>query len=140
MAKTVGKKKVAKKKPAKSVGSQIAVVEDKPKAEGGHGSKSQAIRDWIASNPKGSGVKCVAALGVSLPLFYNVKKRLDGGGKSKPDADERENGTNTNSDGVELLTAATELIKLAGGTANAIKYLQVLEKFRNGLHQQGIPF
>jgi len=133
MAKTVGKKKVAKKKPAKSVGSQIAVVEDKPQAEGGHGSKSQAIRDWIASNPNGSGAKCVAALGVSLPLFYNVKRGKVGGTKSKPDADELGNGSNTNGkgDGVELLTAAADLVELAGGTAKAIKYLQVLEKFRN---------
>jgi len=142
MAKTVRKKKVAKKKPAKSVGSQIAVVEDKAKAEGGHGSKSQAIRDWIVSNPKGSGAECVGALGCSLPLFYNVKKKMGGGGeaKTKPEADERGNAKNTNGDGVELLTAAAELVKLAGGTAKAIKYLQVLEKFRNGLNQQGIPF
>lgn len=94
-----------------------------------HGSKSQAIRDYLSANKSAKASEVVAALAekgitVSAPAVYNLKARQSMGKKRS----KARKGGQTITLSITHLLAAKKLVDEVGGVAEAREAIDALAK------------
>ena len=94
-----------------------------------HGSKSQAIRDYLSANKTAKASEVVAALAekgiaVSAPAVYNLKARQSMGKKRS----KARKGGMTVTLSITQLLAAKKLVDEVGGVAEAREAIDALAK------------